>query len=158
MDDDLHLSPLSLVLLRDLCERRPPSTDSHPTHTRASRQKCAHTHDRRPPLATRLPTQGQPKLEVVDLGCMCCCMKIDPCCCGQKVVYMPSEQMPFPCCCSPNRVGMCDNCCGCCGPVTGNPKIFSVFSPQPKDATGFVNAAQAAMRRGGSPESMQIER
>ena len=128
------------------------------TPVRAGKSVRAPTTDVSAPLAIRLPTQGQPKLEVVDLSCLCCCMKIDPCCHGKRVVYMPSEEMPFPCCCCPNRVNCCDNCCGCCGPVTGNPKIFSIFSPQPKDAIGFVNAAQAAMRRGGSPESMHIER
>jgi hypothetical protein len=87
----------------------------------------------------------QPKLEVVDMGCMCCFVKMDPCCCGKSVVMMPFEKMPIPWCCCSNRVGCCDNCGGLCGPVTGNPKIFSAFIPQPKDAQGFVNAAQGVM-------------
>eukprot|EP00966_Prymnesium_polylepis_P250714 5797338-Prymnesium_polylepis.1 len=28
--------------------------------------------------------KGIPKLEVVDMGIMCCCMKCDPCCLGKR--------------------------------------------------------------------------
>mmetsp|Transcript_49959 Transcript_49959/g.130112 ORF Transcript_49959/g.130112 Transcript_49959/m.130112 type:complete len:319 (-) Transcript_49959:710-1666(-) len=101
---------------------------------------------------------SRPKLEVVDLGCMCCCVHIDPCCCGKKVVIMPFEMMPPPCCCCSNRVGWCDNYCGLCGPVSGNPKIFGLFAPQPKDAVLFVGAAQQAMMSGGGVESEEMER
>ena len=93
----------------------------------------------------------QPKLEVVNLGFMCCCMKCDTCCCcceSKQVVIMPFESLPFPCCCCSNRVGCCDNCCGLCGPITGNPKVFSLFGPQPKHADAFVAAGQQVMQRG----------
>jgi hypothetical protein len=94
--------------------------------------------------------QAAPKLEVVDLGCMCCCMKVDPCCHGKRVVLMPFEKMPPPCCCCSNRVGACNNCFGLCGPVTGNPKIYGGFGPQPKDKAAFVAAANAMMAGQGS--------
>jgi len=119
-------------------------------------------HFDRPPWAKECNTapfpyccciyQSQPKLEVVDLGCMFCGVKIDPCCCGKAVVIMPFEMMPPPCCCCSNRVSGCDNCCGLCGPVTGNPKIYGLFSPQPKNADAFVQAAKMAMASvGGAP-------
>lgn len=83
---------------------------------------------------------------------MFCGVKIDPCCCGKAVVIMPFEMMPPPCCCCSNRVSGCDNCCGLCGPVTGNPKIYGLFSPQPKNADAFVQAAKMAMASvGGAP-------
>ena len=93
---------------------------------------------------------AQPKLEVIDLGFMCCCIKCNTCCCcceSKRVVIMPFEKFPFPCCCCSNRVSRCDNWCGCCGPVTGNPKIYGLFAPQPKDAEAFVAASQQLMMR-----------
>jgi len=101
----------------------------------------------------------QPKLEVIDLGCMCCCVKIDPCMCGRRVVLMPFENFPPPCCCCSNRVGPCDNCCGLYGRVTGNPKIFGRFAPQPKNAEAFVFAfKQALFSGGGAAISEEMER
>jgi hypothetical protein len=38
-----------------------------------------------------------------------------------------------------------NNCCGFCGPLNGNPQVFSGFSPQPKDAQAFVDVAQSVM-------------
>lgn len=91
---------------------------------------------------------SQPKLEVVKPGCLVCFVPVNIC--GDSVVaYMPFENFPFPCCCFPNRVGPCDNCFGCCGPVTGNPKIYSAFFPQPTDAEGFVAVAQPIMLGNG---------
>ena len=93
---------------------------------------------------------AQPKLEVIDLGFMCCCIKCNTCCCcceSKRVVIMPFETFPFPCCCCSNRVNRCDNWCGCCGPVTGNPKVYGLFAPQPKDAEAFVAASQQLMMR-----------
>lgn len=90
-------------------------------------------------------TSEQPKVEVMDYSCLCCFANIDPCCCGKQVVIMPFEKFPFPCCFMTNRVGCCDNCCGCCGQMTGNPKIFSAFIPQPLDADAFVAVAQQTM-------------
>ena len=101
----------------------------------------------------------QPKLEIIDLGCMCCCVKIDPCMCGKRVVLMPFENFPPPCCCCSNRIGPCDNCCGLYGQVTGNPKIFDRFSPQPKNAEAFVFAfKQALFSGGGAAISEEMER
>ena len=93
-----------------------------------------------------------PKVEVLDNGYMCCCVKIDLCCLGKQAVIMPFEKLPPPCCCCSNRTSPCDNCFGLCGPPTGNPKIFSPFSPQPKDAVAFVAAIQQAMTTARSLE------
>jgi hypothetical protein len=87
-----------------------------------------------------IPTQ--PKLEVMKGGCLICCVKCS-CCSDDSVVVMPYEK----CCCCSNRVGCCDNCCGLCGPITGNPKVTASFEPQPKDAASFVAAAQMIMSR-----------
>lgn len=104
-----------------------------------------------------------PKIEVLDNGCMCCCIKIDPCCLEKQAVIMPFEKMPPPCCCCSNRTSDCDNCFGLCGPPTGNPKVHLPFSPQPKDAVAFVAATQLAMNTvrtlaKGAPDSAEMER
>ena len=70
---------------------------------------------------------GQPVLEVVDGGFMCCCTKLD--CCGKQVGLMPFETTPcFPLalcgisfCDKPNRVVPWDNLFGLMG------KSFSYF-------------------------------
>ena len=90
---------------------------------------------------------GQPQFEVLQRGCMCCCVKLDCCCRGKHVVVSPFEHLPFPCCCCTNRVSYCDNCCGTCGPISGNSRVFTVFRPQPKDADAFVAAANQVMMR-----------
>jgi len=90
--------------------------------------------------------QQNPKLEVMKGGCLVACMKVNDCT-KDKVVIMPNEQMPPPCCFSSNRVGPCDNCAGACGAPTGNPKMAFAFFPQPKDAQGFVEVAQQVMSR-----------
>ena len=85
---------------------------------------------------------------------MCCCVRIDPCCLGKRVVIMPFEMFPFPWCCCSNRVSACDNCFNLCGAPTGNPKFFGWFAPQPKNTTAFVKMVQAAMnnaKRSGAP-------
>jgi hypothetical protein len=110
-----------------------------------------------------IPYSGSPKIEVLDHGYMCCFIKIDPCCKGKEVVLMPFETMPPPCCCSSNRTSGCDNCFGLCGPPQGNPKIFSPFSPQPKDPVAFVAAVQLAMSTAkatnkGAPDVAEMER
>ena len=87
-----------------------------------------------------IPTE--PKLEVMEGGCLICCMKCT-CCTTDQVVVMPYEK----CCCCSNRVGCCDNACGCCGSLTGNPKSVTSFEPQPKDCKAFVAAAQQVMSR-----------
>jgi len=106
---------------------------------------------------------GSPKLEVLDNGYMCCCVKIDPCCLGKQAVLMPFEAMPPPCCCCSNRTSNCDNCFGFCGPPTGNPKIHYSFSPQPKNADAFVEAAKKAITsarqaKGGAPDTDEMTR
>ena len=100
-----------------------------------------------------------------------------PCCCcsNRTSAYAPQSH---PTCCSithdpaseatashmPPRIDLCrrcDNCFNLCGPVVGNPKIFFPFSPQPKNASAFVAAAQQAMqiaRASGAPESLEIDR
>jgi len=105
---------------------------------------------------------GKPKLEIIDHGWMCCCIKLDPCCMGKRVALMPYETFPPPCCCCSNRTSACDNCFGLCGPPTGNPKVHLPFYPQPMEPAQFVKAAQLAM---GSvhvnttvPESVSMQR
>eukprot|EP00277_Geminigera_cryophila_P036603 CAMPEP_0173108228 /NCGR_PEP_ID=MMETSP1102-20130122/42515_1 /TAXON_ID=49646 /ORGANISM="Geminigera sp., Strain Caron Lab Isolate" /LENGTH=208 /DNA_ID=CAMNT_0014006503 /DNA_START=9 /DNA_END=635 /DNA_ORIENTATION=+ len=83
----------------------------------------------------------EPKLEVIDSGCIILCQK---CCADESAIVMPYERFCF--CCT-NRVGCCDNNCGTCGPITGNPKVFSAFLPQPKNAKAFVEAAQAVHKQ-----------
>lgn len=110
----------------------------------------------------------KPKFEVVDNAYMCkfsflifkyilyylshyctyltgCCLKCDPCCCGKSLVLMPFEKFPPPCCCCLNRTNLCDNCFNCCGPVVGNPKIFTYFILQPADPFDFASVAQSLM-------------
>lgn len=91
---------------------------------------------------------GQPVLEVVDGGFMCCCTKLE--CCGKQVGLMPFETTPcFPLalcgisfCDKPNRVVPWDNLFGLMGPVTGKPLVYLPFAPQPADAESFVAAAK----------------
>ena len=111
-----------------------------------------------------IPSPFEPtRHTVLRVVCMCCCMRCPSglcfgCCCHQRsVVLMPFEKYFY--CCS-NRVGCCDNFCGlwyatcwastrslvfCSGDVTGNPKIFKGFEPQPKDPVMFVAHAQSVM-------------
>jgi hypothetical protein len=89
-----------------------------------------------------LCNSAQPRLDVLNRGCIVCCIPIKR---GKSAIVMPFERFPAPCCCCTNRVGWWDNCCGLCGPISGNPKIYSTFSPQPKDAEAFVKVAHATM-------------
>ena len=98
---------------------------------------------------------GQPQFEVLHRGCMCCCVKVDCCCRGKQVVISPFEKRPFPCCCCKNRNGIFDNCFGACGPINGNPSVYTVFRPQPKNADAFVAAANQVMLR-GAQEAMAV--
>lgn len=93
----------------------------------------------------------QPKLEIFEPGCMMCCTRVNIC--GhQEMILMPFEYFPVPCCCFSNRITPCDNYCGLCGGITGNPKVYHSFFPQPTDPEGFVQVAQAVMLgRGAIP-------
>jgi hypothetical protein len=97
-------------------------------------------------------TAEQPKLEIYEPGCMICCMKVNPCG-DKKLVLMPFENLPIPCCCCSNRVTGCDNCFGLCGGITGNPKVAYAFFPQPTDPEGFVQVAQSVMLPGRNVEN-----
>lgn len=90
-----------------------------------------------------IPVYGPatPKFDVFEYGCMCCFNKVG---CGKKLVLMPFDQYCF--CCS-NRVTCFHNNCGCCGPVTGNPVLYSEFLIQPTDPAGFAAAVNLVMRR-----------
>jgi len=83
-----------------------------------------------------------PKLEILDPGYMCCCVKLDcECIFGPKQVVI----MPFESCCMglcANRTNCCHNTCGLCGAPNGNPIIFNTFYPQPKNAEPFVAQAK----------------
>lgn len=91
---------------------------------------------------------GQPMLEVVDGGFMCCFSKLE--CCGKQVGLMPYETTPcvplglcgISFCDKPNRVQACDNLFGIFGPVLGKPVVYYPFFPQPADAESFVAAAK----------------
>jgi hypothetical protein len=97
----------------------------------------------------------QPKLEIFEPGCMLCCMRVNLC--GEKeMILMPFEKMPFPCCCCSNRVTCCDNYGGLCGPITGNPKVYYPFFPQPTDPDSFVQVAQSVMLGRGSAVSVAV--
>jgi hypothetical protein len=101
--------------------------------------------------------ENTPKLEIVDHGCMVCCIRCPPLMnllCGgptKDVVIMPFESRTCCWCCDvPNRVGCCHNCCGLCGRVTGSPLVYDSFYPQPKNVEAFVTVAQplVASRQG----------
>lgn len=106
---------------------------------------------------------------------MCCCIKFNfENLCGwggKKVVIMPFEQMPPPCCCCTNRTCWTHNCCNLCGPPSGNPVIYHMFSPQPQSPAAFIQAAMgikngkkaslfqvASASVSGAPDTMEIER
>ena len=92
-------------------------------------------------------------MKVLEAGCMCCSKKIG--CAKSHVISTPS--MPIPCCCCKNEVGKCDNYCETCGPITGNPKLFSKPLLQAKDPEKFVEAVNATLAgfRGGAPTTAE---
>ena len=98
-----------------------------------------------------VPTD-QPKFEVNETGCLICCQL---CCSDKEAVLMPYEYLRFPCCCCSNRVTKCSNFCGCCGPPTGNPLIYSNFFPEPLNAEPFVEASRAVT--GLKPGEVQMK-
>ena len=57
-----------------------------------------------------------------------------------QVIIVPYEG----CCCS-NRVGCCDNCGGCYGPITGNAKVFQPLLLQPKYKQEYATVVTALM-------------
>ena len=61
------------------------------------------------------------------------------------------------CCCFNNRVGCCENCCGCWGPITGNPITYHSFSPQPANVEEFCAVAQQTMNRTQNPTNEDDE-
>lgn len=86
--------------------------------------------------------QYEPTLEKVDNGCMLCCVKLtchQTCCGGDYVSYVPISNF---CCCIPNKVNWCCNCCGLWGPPDGTPLWHSRMWAQPKDVEGFVAQAK----------------
>ena len=84
----------------------------------------------------------EPKLDMVDTGYMCCCVKIEcPICLGKNfVVLMPFESTCFGLC--PNRICWIHSCCNLCGPVSGNPIAYKRFYPQPVNTEPFVAMAR----------------
>ena len=98
-----------------------------------------------------------PRVEFMQPGYTCCGTNLRGCgglcetyyaqCDPDRVVVMPSEMCPCPCCCQANRITMVDNCFDLCGPVSGNPKLFYPFSPQPKDPKAFVAVCHEHMIR-----------
>lgn len=96
-----------------------------------------------------------PKLEVVDYGCMICCVRFPRlssvmCPCfftpTKDVVIMPYESTKCCCCCDcPNRVTWYHNCCGLLGKVTGSPLAYETFYPQPVNVESFVAYAQVVV-------------
>ena len=98
--------------------------------------------DRRPYAVTGCICPDEPKLETVDTAYMCCCMKIECTMCfgNNFVVVMPFENTCFGIC--PNRTCWCHNCCNLCGPMSGNPIVFTPFYPQPVNTEPFVAMAK----------------
>lgn len=76
---------------------------------------------------------------------LCCCIPCcDPCACqccspGERVRVIPCET--YYCCCS-NRATCFTNCCGLCGPKTGQPLILwsLVGKLQTGEAAKLANA------------------
>lgn len=90
---------------------------------------------------------GTPSLEVIEIGCACCCVKVQ---CCEYVVLAPPYQA-FPCCCCKNETSCYPWCCGgncfnCCGTIRGQPMNFSYIYPQPKDPYTFVQKAKAVQK------------
>jgi hypothetical protein len=108
--------------------------------------------------------ENTPKLEVLEHGCMVCCIRCPPlmnllCGCFAETCDLPTKSviiMPYEsrkccwCCDYPNRVDGCQNCCGLCGKLTGSPITYDSFYPQPKNVEAFVTVAQplVASRQG----------
>ena len=93
-----------------------------------------------------------PKLEILDPGYMCCCVKLDcECIFGPKQVVI----MPFESCCMglcANRTNCCHNTCGLCGAPNGNPIIFnSCYCP-----LSTSDAADALSRRDCSSHPLTV--
>jgi hypothetical protein len=106
-------------------------------------------------------------------SCRQCWANCCPCFCtlGEAIFIVPYESMPCPCCCCSNRVSSCGcpfcaeigqyapfcgemcacwegNCCGCCGAMTGAPKMKIPLLPgglkdqqTAKEAACKINAA-----------------
>jgi len=83
-------------------------------------------------------TSGSPKYVVLETGIMLCCIKIS---CGESVVLQSFDRC---CLCWPNYATKSANCCGLCGPIYGNPIVYSHLFLQPKKAWDFVQVASAA--------------
>ena len=81
---------------------------------------------------------------------VCCPTSI---CDNEELVLMPGESLQCPCCCCANRISWYDNCCGLCGPPTGNPKTYTkakmVFGLKPTRARGFKEQANAMLATSG---------
>ena len=98
-----------------------------------------------------------PRVEMYVPGYVCCGKDLRTChpCCESyyaacdpdRVVLMPSEMCPAPCCCQPNRTTVLDKCCNICGPPPGQPKWFGMFLPQPADPRAFVAVCHEHMIR-----------
>lgn len=96
----------------------------------------------------RHPFLEPAKLEILETGFMCCFHKF---LCGEKLVVMPFERLPFPCCCQKNRTK--GFCCGACGPIAGNPSVFEIFQPQPQNPEEFLTMLAAAREIAAPPQT-----
>eukprot|EP00040_Diaphanoeca_grandis_P008228 m.44445 g.44445 ORF g.44445 m.44445 type:complete len:327 (+) comp19680_c0_seq1:138-1118(+) len=86
----------------------------------------------------------QSSVVTAENGCMCCCTVCNLCTSLKaRVVVKKGTHRPIPCCCMLNKVNSCDNCCGCFGPISGNPIEFENMSdygmPDVQDAHAFVD-------------------
>lgn len=69
-----------------------------------------------------------PKIEVMKIGHMCCCIPCKPICSNpETVVITYGKNRPMPWCCCTNEAEACDNCCGCFGPLSGNPVFYNAM-------------------------------
>lgn len=94
---------------------------------------------------------GKPNFEVIEIGCVMCCVKLQ--CCEYAVLAPPNKA--FPCCCFGNKSKLSPwccggNCCNCCGAIAGQPVNYSFVYPQPKDPHTFVQKAKAVQKSGSS--------
>lgn len=87
--------------------------------------------------------EDQPSFTTFTGGYLCCGVI---CCERARVAMKPFEWIPFPFCCCENEVKNWQNCCGFCGPITGNPCIYSSFTPQPVNTNEFVSVANKTIK------------
>jgi len=99
--------------------------------------------------------RGAPVAFANEVTYVCCCADCPSCmnqcmschcasCCGERVRVLPYEQY---CCCCPARSCFLNNCCGLCGPKTGEPLLLMHFARSLRIGTGQALAEQMEYAR-----------